>query len=78
MFNAHLNFCAKCAGARAFSRHIFPAHFSSFCGFFSHIYCRFFYFLCSFTELKAEIVCAIAQAAFLRSSGYSVKENAKS
>ena len=42
------------------------------------LYLLFFHFLCSFTKKKTETVCARAQAAFLRLSGHSVKEIAKS
>ena len=70
-----LNYRAKCARARAFSRPF--CRFSIFC-----IYCLFLGgggegALCSFTEMKADIVCTTAQAAILQSSGHSVKEFAK-
>ena len=69
-----LNYRAKCTRARAFSRLIFPSHFVDF--LFSYLL-PFFGFLCSFTEMKADTVCARAQAAILRSSGHSIKEIAK-
>ena len=68
-----LNFCTKYACACAFFGHIFPGHFVCFSVFIA----IFFYFLCSFSEMKAKTVCARAQATFLQSSGHSVKEVAK-
>ena len=60
------NYLAKCARARVFS-------LARFVGFYFRIYCFFLDFLCSFTEMKADTVCARAQAAILRSSGHLIK-----
>ena len=60
----------------------FPATFFSvhFVDFLFRIYCICYSFIFSALsrKKKTETVCARAQAVFLRSSGYSVKEIAKS